>query len=250
MENILFIFILAMIAYITYKNISLISRYRFNKKYINIYKDALNNTENCLENVDKFISNCKDLEFKNKGKILKLYVELDKGLDYLDTLESIDLKAIYYKNDKISFSNVNLNSDSFIFIMMAMARAKRVNKKDVVEKLSGKIEELTELNNNIEYLETIALKNALLEKEDKGNGLFNSLLDGTYTEHKYEKNLIGLYKRFASSTLVYNKQAIDEYFDGDLKSFSSTLIGRCYMKDLGIYDKYIQTEDKQEEKCD
>ena len=247
MENILFAFILVMIGYITYKNIALISRYRFNKKYVAIYQDALNGTDNCLENIDKFISDCKDEEFKNKGKILKLYVELDKGLDYSNTLESIDLKPIYYKKGNISWSNVNLNSDSFIFIMMAMARGKRVNKNDVVEKLSNKIEELIELNNNIEYLETIALKNALLEKEDKGNGLFNSLLDGTYTEHKYEKNLIGLYKRFASSTLVYNKQAIDEYFDTDLKSFSSTLIGRCYMSDLGLHDKYKEVETKQEE---
>ena len=56
--------------------------------------------------------------------------------------------------------------------------------------------------------------------------------------------MIGLYKRIAAATLVYNKQTIDEYYANDLYEFARPAIGRCILETMGLYDAYKPVEEE------
>lgn len=241
--NLLFLFLILILIFIIYKNVILISRFRYNKKYMSLYQDAFNNNENAYDDINSFINKTKSNEYKNKAYILKVFIELDKALDYSGSLKSLDLKSLYYRKNKISNEQIKLNCDSFVFMMMLLAKAYSKDDKDFNSLLINKINEVEGLDNRIEYLEILALNNALNKYEDFGINFSRMLHDGSYIEYIYEKNLIGLYKRIASTILAFNKLLTDEYYENDLHIFASTLIGKNIMKDMGLYDEYKPLEE-------
>lgn len=247
MDSMLFIVLLMILLFVGTKNITLIKRFKQNKKYIDCYEAILNDKEDAYDHVNEFIQTEKTQEFKNKGKVLKLYYEMWKDIDYKSTLEDIDLKSIFCKKDKIDNNLVNLNSDTFVFIILAMGKANVKNNSEVIDTLVDKLNEISGLEQHLEYQEIIAYTKALQNKDDKGNAIMNSLLDGTYTEYIYEKNMIGLYKRIAAAILDYNEQPFDEFFKEDLYNFAKSIIGESILKDLGLYEKYKLVEEAKEE---
>ncbi len=250
MDIVFFIALLCLIAYVGYRNFELFTRYRHNRQYIDCYKAMLNNDEDAYDKVCSFISNEKTLEYKNKGLVLKLFIELGNGMDYKQTLEDLDLKEIFYKKGKYSKQLVTLNSDIFIWYYLDMARARRFSRFDVLDKLNDKLFGLNELEVRVEFQLAKAICDALREKEDAGVEFLSGLLEGSYTQYQYEKNLIGLYKRFSASTLAYSGEPMEEYYKNDLHAFAATLIGKNYMSELEIYDKYPPFEDKKDEEAD
>ena len=253
MDKLLFVIMIGMFIFILVKNLSLLKRYKQNKEYVESYQDILHNKENCYERICAFIEKEKTNEYKNKANIIKLFCELNNDLDYRKTIEDLDIKAIYYSKGKIDKNSLKFNSDSFIFIMLVLAKAYEKGKNDVIETIVNKVCELTELENRLEHKEIIELANALNKVEDKGSAFMHSLLDGTYTEYAYDKNMIGIYKRIASSTLAFNLEQFDDYFKNDLHNFAKSMIGENFLKSLGIYELYqpieeeVVEEDKQEE---
>ena len=247
MDIVFFIALLCLIAYVGYRNFELFKRYRHNKQYIDCYRTMLNDDEDAYEKVNAFIDKESNLEYKNKGLILRLFIEIGKGLDYRQTLEELDLKEIFYKKGKYSKQLVALNSDIFIWYYLDMARARRFSRFDVLDKLNDKLFGLNELEVRVEFQLAKAICNALREKEDAGVEFLSGLLEGNYTQYVYEKNLIGLYKRFSASTLAYSGEPMEDYYKNDLHSFAGTLIGKNYMSELEIFDKYPPVEEKKEE---
>ncbi len=238
MEMIFFAAMLCLLVYVLYRNVVLINRYRHNKEYIECYKDMLSKEENTFDRICRYIDNEKDAEYANKGRVLKLYVQMDRDEDLSSTLNELDLKEIFLKKGKYSRPQVMANSDVFIWLYMDMAKARKLSKFDVLDSLNEKLSELSLLENRVEYQTGKAIYNALCEKEDAGVEFLSSLLDGGFARFEYEKNLIGLFKRFASSTLAYSGEPMEDYYKEDLHSFAATKIGMNYMKDLEIYDKY------------
>lgn len=243
MDKLLFVIMIGMFIFILVKNFSLLKRYKQNKEYVDSYQAVLHNDENCYERINSFVEQEKTNEFKNKGRIIKLYCELNNDLDYQKTLDELNIRDIYYAKGKLDANQVKFNSDSFIFIMIVLAKAYSKNKNDVIDSLVNKVSELTELDNRLEYKEIIEFGNALKAVEDKGNGFMHNLLDGQYTEYVYDKNLIGLYKRIASSTLAFNNEEFDDFFRGDLHSFAKSMIGESILRSLGIYETYKPIEE-------
>ncbi len=251
MSAMLYIIITVLLVSTMIKNFILFKRYKHNKEYIECYKDLLKNNENSLERINNYIENENSNEFKNKGRILKLYQELISGLDYSETLNELSVKDIFYdKNGTLKKDLINFNSDSFLFIMLVLSKAHQMNKDELIDALTNKVLEVKGLEDHLEVKEVIALNNALLSKDDKGVALLNSFLDGTYTEYVYDKNMIGLFKRIAISTLAYLNEPFDEFFIDDIKDFVKTLIGKEYTSNLGIYDKYHVEEVVEEEKVE
>ncbi|MBP5279076.1 MAG: hypothetical protein J6Z03_01210 [Erysipelotrichaceae bacterium] len=246
MDIVFFVALLCLIAYVGYRNFELLRRYRHNKQYIDCYRAMLNNDEDAYEKVNTFIENENSLEYRNKGLILRLFIELGRSLDYRQTLEELDLKEIFYKKGKYSKQLVTLNSDIFIWYYLDMARARRFSRFDVLDKLNDKLFGLNELEVRVEFQLAKAICNALREKEDAGVEFLNGLLEGSYTQYAYEKNLIGLYKRFSASTLAYSGEPMEEYYKNDLHAFAETLIGRNYMSELEIYEKYPPLKKEEE----
>ena len=237
MEYLLFVLMFALLAYVLYRNFTLITTYRNNKEYIACYQAMLSNQENIYERINTYIDSQKTDDFKNKGRLLKLYCELRDGLDYSKTLNELDLKSVFYQKDKVSKAKVNLNSDVFIWIYLCLAMARKNSKFDVLEKLNEMVNDLN-MNHRLEVLEANALYNTLSENDTAGIDILNDLLTGNYIEHEYDKNLIGLYKRIAACTLAYSGEPIEDYYKEDIRNFASTMVGQSFMKNLEIYDKY------------
>ena len=239
MEILFFVAMLCLLTYVMYRNVTMIARFRHNKEYIECYKEMLAQTDTAYDRICRYIENEKSAESKNKGRVLKVYEQMDRDEDMSATLEELDLKEIFYKKGKYSRQMLMMNSDIFIWFYMDMAKARRLSKFDVLNGLYDKFNELEGMDHRVEYQLTKAIYNALCEKEDAGVEFLSSLLDGGFAQYEYEKNLIGLFKRFASSTLAYSGEPMDEYYKNDLHSFSATQIGKTYMKDLEIYEKYL-----------
>lgn len=250
MDKLLFVVMIGILIYVTIKNVDLFRRYRQNKTYIDCYHSALYGEENAYEKITSYIDSEKSEEYKNKTRIIKLNYELNNDIEYEKTIEEIDLKSIYYKKGKVDNNLLKLNSDSFIFIMLAMAKAYEKNKIEIIDKLSEKVEALDGLQDRLECVEIKALVNALEDKEDKGSEVFHSLLDGTYSQYSYDKNMIGLYKRVAASMLERNGEEYDEYFKNDLYSFAKSVVGKDLLTSLGLYETYKPVEEKPAEQVE
>ena len=245
MEIMFFVAMFCLLAYVTYRNITLISRYRHNKEYIDCYKQMLNNSESAYERTCAYIANEKSPEYKNKGLVLKLYQQLGRDEDCTDTLEALDFKEIFYRNGKYSKQQLMMNSDIFVWIYLNMVRARKLSKFDVLNTLYDRFMELDQMENRVEYQLTKAIYNALCEKEDAGVEFLSSLLDGSFATYEYDKNLIGLFKRFAASTLAYSGEPMEDYYKEDRHGFAASQIGKAYMNDLEIYEKYLPKTDTQ-----
>jgi len=195
----------------------------------------LKNPTGAMDKINSFIENCKSNTYINKARILKLYVELVYKQDYCETLQELDLKDLFFVNNKFNHKETMWNADSYLWIMILMAKAKKDKKllEEIIDKLNYQ-----ELDSYLELKEIKAFKNALIKKEDKGIKFLNDLIQGNYLEYKYDKKLIGLYKRFAASILAYLNELSDDYYINDLREFGTTNIGSTFMKDLGILDKY------------
>ena len=239
MDYMLFGFMALLLLYTVYRNVTLLKRYKQNKEYIECYKAILRGDENAYERICSFIDTRKDQEFAGKGRLLKLYEEIDQKLPYQETLNAVNLEDVFYKNGKADKSRYTLNCDLFVWIYIIMAKARQISGFDVLNDLYDKVKALQGMDDCLEYRETEAIYNALCEKEDGGVKFFTDLLEGNYTEYRYDKNLIGTFKRFAAATLAYGGEPMEEYFKQDLHSFAETLIGKSYLENLGIYDKYL-----------
>ena len=247
MEIMLFAAMFCLLAYVTYRNFTLFSRFRHNKEYIECYKLMLSDSESAYERTSNYIENEKSLEYKNKGRVLKLYQQLNRNEDCSSTIEALDFKEIFYRKGKYSKQQLMLSSDIFVWIYLNMARARKMSKFDVLNGLYEKFMELDQMENRVEYQLTKAIYNALCEKEDAGVEFLSSLLDGGFAQYDYDKNLIGLFKRFAAATLAYSGEPMEDYYKEDLHSFASTQIGKAYMNDLEIYEKYLPKTDLESE---
>lgn len=244
MGPLLYIVISVLLISTIFKNIKVITRYKHNKEYIECYKDLLHSEGNYYERINNYIEKENKAEFKNKGRILKLYAEIIDSKDYTNTLNELCIKDIFYdKNGVLNKDLVNYNTDSFIFIMLILAKAKKINNDELIEVITDKVLEVKGIEDRIEVKEVIALNKALLNKDDRGIALFRSLLDGSYTEYVYDKNMIGLYKKVAVSALAYLNEEFDEFYIEDLRSFVMSMIGKDFTKNLDIYDKYYVKQD-------
>lgn len=243
MDKLLFAVMFALIIFIGFKNATLIKRYKQNKTYIDTYQKVLRNDENSYDEIKNYIENEKSEEFKNKAKVIKLYCELNSNAEYKDTLSDIDLKAIFYSKGKVDSNLAKVNTDAFIFMILALTKAYDLRQFDAIEIMANKLRELEGLETRLEYKETLDIADVLI---DKSNDLtmFKSLLEGTYTSYQYDKNIIGLYKRMASTMLAFKNVDFDEYYKNDLHSFAKSTIGNIVMKNLGIYETYKPIEEE------
>ena len=246
MDKLLFAILFTILIIIGSKNFTLIKRYKQNKYYIDCYQNILHNKEHCYEDIVNYIKYEKTEEYKNKARIIQLYYELENDIDITNTFESLNIRYIFCKKGILDNSLVNLNADSFVFIILAMIKAYSKNNNKLVEDLSNKLKEIENFDKRLEYQLILAIEDALIGTKSAGCEFMKRVLDGDYTDYKYEKNMIGLYKRTASSILAFNNEDFDEYFRNDLHSYAKSLIGETMLKSLGIYETYKPIEEEEE----
>lgn len=235
--NYLFFVLVVLLGYSFFSNGLIILRYKDNKKYMACYK--MLGEDKAYETIKGYILETKSDCYKNKARVLLLIEELNKGLDYTQTLQDIDLKSLFYKkNGNFNSKDAEINSDTFLWIAVAMAKAKQKDEISLIDSLYDKLTIYPELESYLELSLLKAVKNALNGDKKEAISFFNKILNGDYIQYNYDKKLIGLYKRFAEATLAYLDEPIDDFYKEDVNLFQKTLIGHIYLSSLNIIDKY------------
>lgn len=243
----IFLWILGIFALgITINNFRNLKNLNRERLFQQIYVAVLKQDEGSTDTINNYVAEEKLGYLKNKAMVLQIYQMLVNGEDASQVIEDVNYNPIFKEGGKFVPKKANRNSDIFIWLLMVFAKAKQVNKEEVVEKLYKKMEGFEDyFENQVEY-QLYKQGTALLNGKDGEEIKFLfDLINGDYSGMVYEKKLIGLYKRFASCLLAYKEKEFDEFFKNDLHSFATTLVGRVFMQDLGIYEKYPPIEEEE-----
>ncbi|MBQ1477613.1 MAG: hypothetical protein IIZ33_05665 [Erysipelotrichaceae bacterium] len=247
MNAFIYIILFAMVIMMSLKNFKMMGRYKHNKDYIAAYQGLLKGEDGNYQAICDYIGKEEAAEFQNKGRILKLFYDLDYGTAE-ETLEKLDLHDFYFKKDRFDPENANMNADSALWMMLDMAKAARLGNFAFNDRLMEIYDRNKDvLENYLEYHLLHSCHDIVNKKEGRDTKFLTDLLKGEY-EYRYDKQMIGLYKRFAEALLAYEDDGLlGEYEVEDLPRFAGSLIGAGFMKELGIYDTWAPKEDREEE---
>ena len=231
------------------KNFKKAGQYRKDKTYIDIYTKILKNEEGAYDELVSYLGTETDACLKAKSNLIKTYVDLDNDIDEIDFMHDIFFDGENFVKEKII-----LNSEVFIWLILILSKARANTMIGAMNHINDKVSAYDEeMKDYVEYQVYKSAYLSLLEKNLDGIKFLKNLLSGEYHEYKYDKNLIGIYKKIAASLLAYMAEPLDEGDDDLIKEFTETLIGSRFTKDLEIYDRFApevkeeETETKEED---
>ena len=230
--------------YLAYKNTNNLLRYRKEKAYVTLYSDLLKNVEGAVERIDDYVEKTTDAEYKAKAQVIQLYAALTKDNQRIkECLDKLDYYDILFKGNAFDASKAVANSDSFIWTIMIIARARQLSMPDVVIDVYERLAKYEEdLQYFVEYQTVKGAYECLMEKNGEGVGFLKKLIVGDYEGYRYDKRLIGIYKRMGATMLTYVLEPIDDDYRQDLFAFAETLLGKSLMCDLGIFEHFHKEE--------
>ena len=231
------------------KNFKKAGQYRKDKTYIDIYTKILKNEEGAYDELVSYLGSETDACLKAKSNLIKTYVDLDKHPENVDSdIDEIDfMHSIFFDGENFSKEKIILNSEVFIWLILILSKSRDNTMIDVMNHINDKVSAYDEeMKDYVEYQVYKSAYLSLLEKNFDGIKFLKTLLSGEYQEYKYDKNLIGIYKKIAASLLAYMAEPLDEGDDDLIKEFTETLIGSRFTKDLEIYDRFHVEEVKEE----
>ena len=231
------------------KNFKKAGQYRKDKTYIDIYTKILKNEEGAYDELVSYLGTETDACLKAKSNLIKIYVDLDKHPENVDSdIDEIDfMHDIFFDGENFVKEKIILNSEVFIWLILILSKARTNTMIDAMNHINDKVSAYDEeMKDYVEYEVYKSAYLSLLEKNLDGIKFLKTLLSGEYQEYKYDKNLIGIYKKIAASLLAYMAEPLDEGDDDLIKEFAETLIGSRFTKDLEIYDRFHVEEVKEE----
>ena len=231
------------------KNFKKAGQYRKDKTYIDIYTKILKNEEGAYDELVSYLGTETDACLKAKSNLIKIYVDLDKHPENVDSdIDEIDfMHDIFFEGENFVKEKIILNSEVFIWLILILSKARTNTMIDAMNHINDKVSAYDEeMKDYVEYEVYKSAYLSLLEKNLDGIKFLKTLLSGEYQEYKYDKNLIGIYKKIAASLLAYMAEPLDEGDDDLIKEFTETLIGSRFTKDLEIYDRFHVEEVKEE----
>lgn len=249
MDLIFLVILIALTISMFSKNFKKAGQYRKDKTYIDIYTKILKEEEGAYDELVSYLGSETDACLKAKSNLIKTYVDLDKHPENVDSdIDEIDfMHDIFFDGENFSKEKIILNSEVFIWLILILSKARANTMIDVMNHINDKVSAYDEeMKDYVEYQVYKSAYLSLLEKNFDGIKFLKTLLSGEYQEYKYDKNLIGIYKKIAASLLAYMAEPLDEGDDDLIKEFTETLIGSRFTKDLEIYDKYHVEEPKEE----
>lgn len=249
MDSLVLVALLLCGIYLAYKNTNNLLRYRKEKAYVTLYSDLLKNVEGAVERIDDYVEKTTDVEYKAKAQVIQLYAALTTDNQRIkECLDKLDYYDILFKGNAFDGHKATANSDSFIWTIMIMARARQLSMPDVVIDVFERLNKYEEdLQYFVEYQAVKGAYECLMEKNGEGVAFLKKLIVGEYEGYRYDKRLIGIYKRMGATMLAYVLEPIDDDYRQDLFSFALTLLGERLMKDLGIYEHFHEEQPAVEE---
>lgn len=249
MDLIFLVILIALTISMFSKNFKKAGQYRKDKTYIDIYTKILKNEEGAYDELVSYLGSETDTCLKAKSNLIKTYVDLDKHPENVDSdIDEIDfMHNIFFDGENFSKEKIILNSEVFIWLILILSKSRANTMIDVMNHINDKVSAYDEeMKDYVEYQVYKSAYLSLLEKNFDGIKFLKTLLSGEYQEYKYDKNLIGIYKKIAASLLAYMAEPLDEGDDDLIKEFTETLIGSRFTKDLEIYDRFHVEEVKEE----
>ena len=249
MDLIFLVILIALTISMFSKNFKKAGQYRKDKTYIDIYTKILKNEEGAYDELVSYLGSETDTCLKAKSNLIKTYVDLDKHPENVDSdIDEIDfMHDIFFDGENFSKEKIILNSEVFIWLILILSKARANTMIDVMNHINDKVSAYDEeMKDYVEYQVYKSAYLSLLEKNFDGIKFLKTLLSGEYQEYKYDKNLIGIYKKIAASLLAYMAEPLDDGDDDLIKEFTETLIGSRFTKDLEIYDRFHMEEVKEE----
>lgn len=231
------------------KNFKKAGQYRKDKTYIDIYTKILKNEEGAYDELVSYLGTETDACLKAKSNLIKTYVDLDKHPENVDNdIDEIDfMHDIFFDGENFVKEKIILNSEVFIWLILILSKARANTMIGAMNHINDKVSAYDEeMKDYVEYQVYKSAYLSLLEKDLDGIKFLKALLSGEYHEYKYDKNLIGIYKKIAASLLAYMAEPLDDGDDDLIKEFTETLIGSRFTKDLEIYDRFHVEEVKEE----
>lgn len=194
----------------------------------------------------------KNAEYLQKCRVVHLWgaAYYHKDEDFKKTLDSLDLTVLTSKDGKIA-----INEDAFFYLYLIIPHFLYTeNKLEQAQLLNDK---LSTVHASDTLVYTLSKENEKFYKneEDLGQGFYEKVLNGEYSEYKYSKQLIGLYKNIISTMLaaIYKKQNDTAKFNeilSDVREFDKTPLGNRWIKELGLENDVIQEETEEIQKTD
>lgn len=249
MDLIFLVILIALTISMFSKNFKKAGQYRKDKTYIDIYTKILKNEEGAYDELVSYLGSETDACLKAKSNLIKTYVDLDKHPENVDgDIDEIDfMHDIFFDGENFVKEKIILNSEVFIWLILILSKARANTMIDAMNHINDKVSAYDEeMKDYVEYQVYKSAYLSLLEKNFDGIKFLKTLLSGEYQEYKYDKNLIGIYKKIAASLLAYMAEPLDEGDDDLIKEFTETLIGSRFTKDLEIYDRFHVEEVKEE----
>ena len=256
MDLIFLVILIALTISMFSKNFKKAGQYRKDKTYIDIYTKILKEEEGAYDELVSYLGTETDACLKAKSNLIKIYVDLDKAPENVDSdIDEIDfMHDIFFEGENFVKEKIILNSEVFIWLILILSKARTNTMIDAMNHINDKVSAYDEeMKDYVEYEVYKSAYLSLLEKNLDGIKFLKTLLSGEYQEYKYDKNLIGIYKKIAASLLAYMAEPLDEGDDDLIKEFTETLIGSRFTKDLEIYDRFApevkeeETETKEED---
>lgn len=245
MNYVILAILLVLTLLMSYKNFKRIGQYKKDKTYIDLYTKVLRGEDSVHDELNSYIESENDSCLNTKARIVKAYDDLLLGNNPSEELKDVNIKNIYYENDKFSSEKAKLNSEIFVWLTLMLSKARCLSMIDLMNELYTKVNAHEEdLKILVEYQVFKSAYNSLLEKGTDGITFLKQLLQGEYSEYVYDKNLIGIYKKIACCVLAFEGEPLEDSDKEMLAEFTGTLVGNRFTRDLEIYDKYAPKEEE------
>ncbi len=258
MELISFLINIGLVAFILSMAIAfviLIRRNMKNKKIVECV-EAFDNEEVFFNKIDNYIEIEKDIEFKMKGKVLKLWgcVKYDHKENIEPLLNEIDCKPLYQRKGKYNKTKASLNEDSFYYLCLACCNTLYGRKdNDLLMKFKEKLVDLDQdLNHLLVYQLSMHGFKLYQDEDDLGEEFFSNVLQGDTGDYHYAKQLIGIYKDICAAYLTriyFIQNRVEEYevLKEDMQRFYRSGLGRRYVTELEIPQEWVVEKTTTEE---
>lgn len=243
------ILVIAISAYLLVAVFVLMKRNSKNKQYIECI-DLLDEKERFFEAINAFETNVKDVEFKTKAQIIKLYgAALHNDQEMVtEQIDKIDLTHILSKDKKtVDKKLVSLNEDSFYYYCFLTSFFLYKNGYIAeIKALKEKIDQFKEALEPQLFFEIYQASMDVYFDTDEHKTYFENVLNGEYSG-LYAKQMIGLYKKtvaclLAKLELRANPKADLGEKEKDLIQYKKTVLGNKILSALGIAEAIAEND--------
>lgn len=241
MFNLIFIIIcIGLICYMSYNIFTLTKRNKKNRRLITLF-DTIDNENVFFKMCDEFIDGVNDKEFVTKGLIFKLWglARYQRFDEFKETLDKVDLSTMIYRKQRLD--GAELNEDSFYYICIGIPHALYINKRlDLLKLVQAKIDTVKpDIDNRLVKVIGDHNYKYYYKEDDLGRSFYEAVLDGNYSQYKYSKQLIGMFKSIVSCMLgrIYlDNDEKDKYENvkPDIINFDKSKLGKTLIKELNL----------------